>query len=96
LGSLHRLIDTQHQWRFEAVKKSDLFLTGAKTCYRAYSASKVVEMELMPKRQCVSRIGKLTGIETYTLVNTWQPEAYGINALPGREGWEGFYLLRYA
>ena len=72
-----------------------MFLSGAKTCYRAYSSSKVVEMELMPKAQCESRIGRLTGIEAYTLVNTWQPEAYGINALPGREGWEGFYLLRY-
>jgi hypothetical protein len=35
-----------------------------------------------------------TGIEPRTCYNTWQPEAYGPNSLPGREGIEGMFILQ--
>jgi hypothetical protein len=36
LSKLHKEIQTQHQWRFEAVPMSPLFPLGCKTMYRAY------------------------------------------------------------
>ncbi len=40
LSHLHTKIDTQHQWKFEAVLPSANFPFGVKTAYRAYSSSK--------------------------------------------------------
>lgn len=47
----------------------------------------------MPE-ECVTPVGMHTGLEPYTVYNTWQPEAYGSNSLENRQGIEGMYLLR--
>ena len=41
LSGLHKTTATQLQWRFEAIDISSHFPNGVKTCYRAYSSSKV-------------------------------------------------------
>jgi hypothetical protein len=92
LADLHKKINTQHQWKFEAVKSSPHFPLGCKTTYRAYSSDKVVEFEKKPKASCVSPIGQLTGLEPTTSYTKWYPSID--NNLPGRAGIEGFYLLR--
>jgi len=47
----------------------------------------------MDKTKCLSPVGMATGLEAKTVYNTWQPEPYGINSLPGRQGIEGFFIL---
>jgi hypothetical protein len=92
LSRLHKEIQTQHQWRFEAVKEGIYFPFGCKTTFKAYSSNKVVEFEKLPRGQCCTPIGQYTGLEPSTTYNTWQPEPEGVNSLPGRPV-EGFYLL---
>jgi hypothetical protein len=95
IGKLHKEIDTQHQWKFEAVEPdAKFFPLGVKTAYRAYSSSKVVEFRKVPKDQALHEVGQATGLDPYTLYCTWQPEAYGINSQEGRHGVEGTYLLK--
>lgn len=91
LGRLHKGITTQHQWRFECVEPSVHFPLGCKTMYRLYSSDKVVEFRKLPKMQCMSEIGKYTGLEPTTVFVRWQPSEDA--NLPGREGIAGFYLL---
>lgn len=93
LKYLHREIQTQHQWRFEAVDLSVQFPFGVKTTFRAYSSSKVVEFEKKDKRVAMTPIGQETGLDPYTLYCTWQPEAYGANSQVDRQGIEGTYIL---
>ena len=91
LARLHKEIQTQHQWRFEAIKPSVYFPLGCKTTYRAYSSDKVVEFIKKPKLQCISSIGQYTGLEATTLYCCWYPSP---NCDPNRVGIEGYYLLR--
>mmetsp|Transcript_23825 Transcript_23825/g.44243 ORF Transcript_23825/g.44243 Transcript_23825/m.44243 type:complete len:636 (+) Transcript_23825:356-2263(+) len=63
LGQLHTNMNTQHQWRFEAMKCNKFFPYGAKTTYKAYSSNEVIEFEKLPKASCISRIGQVTGLE---------------------------------
>jgi len=92
LSRLHKEVQTQHQWRFEAVPKSTYFPFGCKTAFKAYSSNKVVEFEKLPKGQCCTKMGQYTGLEPSTLYCTWQPEIEGANSLPGRPI-EGYHLL---
>jgi len=94
INHLHKEIDTQHQWKYEAVPTSINFPFGVKTAYRAYSSSKVVEFEEVMPGQGIHKIGQETGLDPYTLHCTWQPEPYGLNSIADRQGVEGTYLLR--
>lgn len=93
LSKLHHDIQTQHQWRFEAVQ-SVHFPAGCKTTYKAYSSDQVVEFIKKPKQQCISQIGQYIGLEPTTLFCPWYPAARGCGSDPRRQGIEGFYLLR--
>ena len=91
LSLLHKLEHTQHQWKFEAVSVSEMFPYGVKATYKAYSNDMVVEIIKLPKEQCVSQQGRLTGLEPQTVYCKWEP---GVdNDIPGRQGVEGIYLL---
>ena len=62
LAALHTLVQTQHQWMFEAVAQHEgLFPHGVKTLYRAYSANRVVEFARKHAGSCYTRVGRLTG-----------------------------------
>lgn len=91
LANLHHDEETQHQWKFEAVKPSPYFQLGVKTIHRAYSSDRVVELVKKPKDQCLSRIGQLTGLEAVTLYCCWYPSP---TCIPERPGIEGFTILR--
>jgi hypothetical protein len=91
LSSLHTTINTQHQWRFEAVKQSKYFPYGAKVTYRAYSSDEVIEFEKLPKASCVSNIGQLTGLECKRVICRWYPSP---ECDATRVGIEGYFLLR--
>lgn len=91
LSRLHKEVQTQHQWKFEAVAPSVLFPLGCKTMYRAYSSDVVVEIAKKPKQQCVSVVGQYTGLEPMKLYVRWYPSAECISS---RLGIEGFYLIR--
>jgi hypothetical protein len=73
LSNLHKLQNTQHQWRFQAVDKTTSFPFGCKTEYRAYASDKVVEFISKPKEHCHSKIGKLLGLEPTTVYCQWYP-----------------------
>lgn len=74
IGYLHRLEDTQLQWRFEAVEVHRVhFPLGVKTTYRAYASDQVVKIRKLPKLQCSSRDGCLTGLEACTVLVRWEP-----------------------
>jgi hypothetical protein len=90
LSRLHKDIQTQHQWRFEAVQETALFPLGCKTTYRAYSSDVVIEFIKKPQAQCISPIGQFTGLEATTLHCCWYPSK---QCDPIRNV-EGFYLLR--
>jgi hypothetical protein len=94
LAHLHKEIETMHQWKYEAVEESANFPFGVKTAYRAYSSSQVVEFDIVPTDAAIHPVGQETGLDPYTLHCTWQPEPYGINSDPSRQGVEGTYLLR--
>ena len=68
------LIDTMHQWKFEAVAiHPTYFPHGVKTSYRAYSSDKVVEFDKKCKDECLHPIGQATGLEPRTLYIAWRP-----------------------
>lgn len=63
LATAYTLVQTQHQWLFEAVvPNANLFPFGVKTMYRAYSANRVVEFARKAPGECLTRLGRLTGI----------------------------------
>lgn len=95
LGRLHKDIQTQHCWRFEAVDRCDSFPSGCKTTYKAYSSDVIVEIRRVSKTLAQTPIGKHVELEAYKVYNTWQPEPVGQNKIEGREGIEGFYLLAH-
>lgn len=88
---MHTVAYTMHQWRFEAVPVSSFFPLGCKTCYRAYSGDRVVEIMKRPKQFCETEIGRLIGLEPVTTYVRWEPNA---QANPGRPGIEGIFLLQ--
>ena len=90
LGKAYTLVQTQHQWLFEAVVAQPLFPFGVKTMYRAYSANRVVEFTRKPPSECFTRVGRLTGMEPYTAHVCWHPAK---DSIENRSGVEGFYLL---
>jgi len=94
IANLHKNIQTQHQWRFQAAE-SIHFPNGCKTTYRAYSSHQVVELRQKPKMECVSAIGRYTGLEACTVVCCWYPSAFGVGSAPHRQGVEGVYLLKH-
>ena len=94
LKRLHKEINTQHQWRFETVIPSQHFPTGCKTTYRAYSSDAVVEFIKKPKDQCISLIGKYTGLEATALTCRWYPSVDCKQSDTTRNGIEGIYLLK--
>lgn len=68
LARLHKEIQTQHSWRFEAVETDQYFPTGCKTSYKAYSSDAVVEIRKTPKALCLTPIGKHTGLEAFMVI----------------------------
>lgn len=91
LSRLHKEEDTQHQWRFVAVETSAYFPLGCKTMYRAYCSDKVIELKKKDKSDCISFIGRITGLEPITVNVKWHPQA-DPNDLR-RPNIEGFFLL---
>ena len=90
LANLHKNEETQHQWRFEAVPvDATHFPLGVKTCYRALSNNQVVKITKLPKSQCVSNDGQLTGLEASTILVRWEPAV----DLASNRAVEGTYLL---
>lgn len=89
LAKLHTLLHTQHQWLFEAVKKTEYFPFGVKATYRPYSSERVVEFRKLPTGQCQTPIGQLTGLEPNTSYCKWEPEPTAARPV------EGIYLLHY-
>lgn len=91
LEHLHKTVDTQHQWLFEAVEPCLFFPLGCRTAYRAYCSDTVVEFVKKCKDLCQSKIGRYIGLEPITVHCRWYPSA---DCDPGtRKGVEGFYLL---
>jgi hypothetical protein len=72
-GRAHKLLQTQHQWRFEAVPCSQYFPLGVKATYRSYSSDRVVEFVEKPKMECMSNIGQLIGLEPIITYVRWYP-----------------------
>lgn len=96
IEKVHRGDQTQHQWQFQAVNPSVSFPLGCKTCYKAYSLDKVVELVHKPKLQCATPVGQYTGLEAITVFCPWLPSSERISSDsdPSRLGVEGTYLLR--
>ena len=90
LQHLHREAETQHQWLFEAVEADIYFPFGCRTTYRAYCSDKVVEFYKKAPSQCVSKIGRYTGLEPVSVVCRWYPSA---DCDPNRPGIEGMSIL---
>lgn len=90
LGLMHREMQTQHQWRFRAVQSCFHFPFGCKTTFRAYSSDCVVEFIRKARHNCISEIGRFTGLEATKLYVRWFPSAV---CDPNRPGVEGMYLL---
>ena len=88
-GRAHKLLQTQHQWRFEAVPCSQYFPLGVKATYRSYSSDRVVEFVEKPKMECMSNIGQLIGLEPIITYVRWYPTE---NCNPDRP-LEGIFLL---
>lgn len=91
LQRLHKMHQTKHQWRFEAVNICSAFPFGCKTTFRAYSSNKVVEIIKKPKDQCHSEMGRVLGLEAVTVYCQWFPSPKTNTRRPGVEG---FFLLR--
>ena len=74
-----------------------LFPLGVKATYRAYSSDTVVQFARKEPEQCVTYLGRLTGMEPYTMKLRLYPskDTYN-NSQTHRErsGIEGFYLLQ--
>jgi hypothetical protein len=90
IENLHKELQTQHQWRFEAVPVTPNFPLGCKTTYRAYSSDKVVEFEIKDKESCITPVGRATGLEPCTVKSKWQPQLDPTS----KRRVEGIYILR--
>lgn len=94
ISHMHRLEETQLQWRFESVKPDIFFPHGVKTTYKAFSSNQVVEFVIGNPCDNLTPVGQLTGLEPKTTFNTWNPAPFGANSLQDRQGVEGFHILR--
>lgn len=90
LQNLHREAETQHQWLFDAVEPDMYFPFGCRTLYRAYCSDTVIEFFKKAPSQCVSKIGRYTGLEPVTVACKWYPSA---DCDPKRAGVEGMSIL---
>lgn len=90
LGGLHKNLKTQHQWRFRAVPSNNFFPHGCKTTFRAYSSDSVIEFIRKPQNNCLSDIGRYTGLEPTRVYCRWYPSAVCKADRPV----EGLYLLQ--
>ncbi|KAJ1436461.1 hypothetical protein B484DRAFT_428616 [Ochromonadaceae sp. CCMP2298] len=91
LKKIHKLDNTVHQWRFEAVEPDPVqFPRGVKIMYRTYASEEVVKIVKKPKRQCKSADGTLTGLEAVTCLVSWQP----VRDLRTGKEMDGMYILR--
>lgn len=75
LKNLHKEEDTQLQWMFDAVEPCPYFPMGCRTLYRAYCSDKVIEFFKKHPSQCISEIGKYTGLEPVAVATRWYPSA---------------------
>ena len=75
---------------FEAVEVSVYFPLGAKTCYKRNASEWVIEFEFKDPDQCISPIGRHTGMEPILVQSIWHPTK---DLNPDRPV-EGFYILR--
>jgi hypothetical protein len=91
LNHLHKEMDTQHQWQFEAVEPCAYFPLGCRTTYRAYCSDRVVEFVKKCKDLCQSKIGRILGLEPVSVRCKWYPSA---ECDPQRQGIEGFWILQ--
>ncbi len=73
LSHLYREDDTKLQWNFQAVQSSIKFPLGVKTMYRSYASDQVVMLKQVTRSQAVTEIGRLTGLEPYTVLVRWEP-----------------------
>lgn len=89
LSHLHTLDFTQLQWIFEYVPVTTLFPWGVKTTYRRHSSDRVCEIRELHPDQCVTDIGKATGLEAYAVPTITYPNADTFET----RAVEGFYLL---
>lgn len=78
------------QWRFQAVTVSPDFPLGVKTMWRAHPAEHAVEIERKEPSQCLTAIGKRSGIEAVPCYYNWWPLK---DTNESRMGVEGFHLL---
>jgi hypothetical protein len=84
LSHLHREDDTKLQWNFQAVPRSNKFPLGVKTMYRSYASDQVIMLKQVNQSQAVSPIGRLTGLEPYTVLVRWEPASDGsASSTPG-------------
>jgi hypothetical protein len=84
IGDAYTLIDTMHQWKFEAVAIHPMYFPhGVKTSYRAYSADQVVEFDKKCTAECLHPIGQATGLEPRTVFVAWRPS---VDDCPDRPG----------
>lgn len=90
-GRFAKELDSQHQFKFDAVEVNADFPLGVRTMYRAYCSDKVVEFTKMSKEQCLSPIGQRTGLEPHTLLVSWGPERASTVAESKKV--VGFYIL---
>ncbi len=63
---------------------------GAKTCHKRNASEWVIEFDLKPPDQCISPIGRHTGMEPILVHSIWHPTK---DLNPDRPV-EGFYILR--
>ncbi len=73
LSHLYREDETKLQWHFRAVMPSAKFPLGVKTMYRSYASDQVVMLKQVTKSQASTDIGRLTGLEPYTVLVRWEP-----------------------
>lgn len=73
LSRLYREEDTKLQWHFQLVKTSERFPLGVKTMYRSYASDQVVMLKQVTSSQAVTEIGRLTGLEPFTVLVRWEP-----------------------
>jgi hypothetical protein len=74
LSRLHKEEYTQHQWKFVACEKSQNFPFGVISSYRAYASEIVVELKMKNKAECLTPIGRWTGLESQTVRCHWYPQ----------------------
>ena len=73
LSHLHKLDETVHQWKFEAVAPDSDFPLGVKTMYRMYASDQVIKIDKVAQFAAKTVDATLTGQFAYTLLVQWEP-----------------------